>query len=114
MRFPEQANRSTEFAHHPKLRKLEDGTSTPGIVNNNPAVYPAPSQGMLPGGPSGSYNSAAVSFQQPENEVPQLTPDVESALLQQVLQLTPEQLSSLPVEQQQQVIQLQKMLSAGK
>jgi hypothetical protein len=44
----------------------------------------------------------------------QLTPDVESALLQQVLQLTPEQLSSLPVEQQQQVIQLQKMLSAGK
>ncbi|XP_015696670.1 uncharacterized protein LOC107304988 [Oryza brachyantha] len=46
--------------------------------------------------------------------LPQLTPDVESALLQQVLQLTPEQLSLLPVEQQQQVIQLQKMLSAGK
>jgi cleavage stimulation factor subunit 2 len=44
----------------------------------------------------------------------QLTPDDESALLQQVLQLTPEQLSSLPLEQQQQVIQLQKMLSAGK
>jgi hypothetical protein len=44
----------------------------------------------------------------------QLTPDVESALLQQVLQLTPEQLSSLPPEQQQQVIELQKMLSAGK
>jgi cleavage stimulation factor subunit 2 len=44
----------------------------------------------------------------------QLTSDDESALLQQVLQLTPEQLSSLPPEQQQQVIQLQKMLSAGK
>jgi cleavage stimulation factor subunit 2 len=44
----------------------------------------------------------------------QLTPDDESALLQQVLQPTPEQLSSLPLEQQQQVIQLQKMLSAGK
>ncbi|GJN28590.1 hypothetical protein PR202_gb16789 [Eleusine coracana subsp. coracana] len=44
--------------------------------------------------------------------MPQLTPDVESALLQQVLQLTPEQLSSLPLDQQQQVIQLQKMLSA--
>jgi hypothetical protein len=29
---------------------------------------------MLPGGPSGSYNSAAVSFQQPENEVPQVLP----------------------------------------
>uniref|UniRef100_A0A0D9XPM2 RRM domain-containing protein n=1 Tax=Leersia perrieri TaxID=77586 RepID=A0A0D9XPM2_9ORYZ len=114
MRFPDQANHMAELAHPPKLRKLEDGTSTPGIVNNNPAVYTAPSHGMVPSGPSGSYNSAAVSFQQPENEVSQLTPDVESALLQQVLQLTPEQLSSLPVEQQQQVIQLQKMLSAGK
>ncbi|EMS55090.1 Cleavage stimulation factor subunit 2 [Triticum urartu] len=69
---------------------------------------------VIPTGPSGSYSSGAVNFQQPENEAPQLTQDDESALLQQVLQLTPEQLSSLPVEQQQQVIQLQKMLSAGK
>ncbi|KAG8091149.1 hypothetical protein GUJ93_ZPchr0011g27299 [Zizania palustris] len=114
MRFPYQASHLAELAHPPKLRKLEDGTSTSGIVNNNPALYSAPSQGVVPGGPSGSYNSGAVSFQQPENEVPQLTPDVESALLRQVLQLTPEQLSSLPLEQQQQVIQLQKMLSTGK
>ncbi|XP_019427549.1 PREDICTED: cleavage stimulating factor 64 isoform X5 [Lupinus angustifolius] len=41
---------------------------------------------------------------------PQVPPDVESALLQQVLNLTPEQLSSLPPEQQQQVIQLQQAL----
>ncbi|XP_071715881.1 cleavage stimulating factor 64 isoform X1 [Rutidosis leptorrhynchoides] len=34
----------------------------------------------------------------------------ESALLEQVLNLSPEQLSSLPQEQQQQVIQLQQML----
>lgn len=40
----------------------------------------------------------------------QLPPEVESALLQQVLNLTPEQLSSLPPEQQQQVIQLQQVL----
>ncbi|PSS17431.1 Cleavage stimulating factor like [Actinidia chinensis var. chinensis] len=40
----------------------------------------------------------------------QLPPDVESALLQQVLNLTPEQLSSLPPDQQQQVIQLQQIL----
>lgn len=38
-----------------------------------------------------------------------LGPDVESALLQQVMNLTPEQISSLPLEQQQQVIQLQRM-----
>ncbi|KAF3679603.1 putative cathepsin B-like [Capsicum annuum] len=40
----------------------------------------------------------------------QLPSDIESALLQQVLSLTPEQLSSLPPDQQQQVIQLQQML----
>lgn len=42
---------------------------------------------------------------------PQLAPDMmESVLLQQVLSLTPEQLSSLPPEQRQQVIQLQQAL----
>lgn len=40
----------------------------------------------------------------------QVPPEMESALLQQVLSLTPEQLSSLPPEQQQEVIQLQQML----
>lgn len=40
----------------------------------------------------------------------QLPPNVDSALLQQVLNLTPEQLSLLPPDQQQQVIQLQQML----
>ncbi|WVZ57772.1 hypothetical protein U9M48_008115 [Paspalum notatum var. saurae] len=99
-----------EFAHPSKLRKLDDGTSAPGTVNSSHPVYTAPPQVVGPSGPSGSYNT---SFQQPGKEA-QLTPDVESALLQQVLQLTPEQLSSLPPEQQQQVIELQKMLSAGK
>ncbi|KAM3293765.1 hypothetical protein ACQJBY_036972 [Aegilops geniculata] len=114
IRLPDRASHQAELDHPSKLRKLEDGTSTPGIVNNSPAVYSAPSQVVVPTGPSGSYSSGAVHFQQPENEAPQLTQDDESALLQQVLQLTPEQLSSLPVEQQQQVLQLQKMLSAGK
>ncbi|XWS21838.1 hypothetical protein CRYUN_Cryun30bG0089900 [Craigia yunnanensis] len=41
---------------------------------------------------------------------PQLASDVESVLLLQVLNLTPEQLSSLPAEQRQQVIQLQQAL----
>lgn len=43
----------------------------------------------------------------------QLTPEAQSALLQQVLSLTPEQLSSLPIEEQQQVLQLQKALSSS-
>ncbi|GFQ00167.1 cleavage stimulating factor 64 [Phtheirospermum japonicum] len=40
----------------------------------------------------------------------ELPTDVDSTLLQQVLSLTPEQLRSLPPDQQQQVIQLQQML----
>ncbi|TVU26487.1 hypothetical protein EJB05_29036 [Eragrostis curvula] len=108
IRGVDRATHLAEFAHPSKLRKLEDGTSVPGMVNNSLPVYSAPN------GPSGGYNTGSASIQQPENEGQQLTPDVESALLQQVLQLTPEQLSSLPLEQQQQVIQLQKMLSAGK
>ncbi|XP_066382910.1 cleavage stimulating factor 64-like [Miscanthus floridulus] len=113
IRVADQASHLTEFTHPSKLRKLEDGTSVPGIVNSSHAVYTAPLQAVGPSGPSGGYGAGAVSLQQPGNEG-QLTPDVESALLQQVLQLTPEQLSSLPPEQQQQVIELQKMLSAGK
>ncbi|KAL6870788.1 hypothetical protein ACP4OV_014636 [Aristida adscensionis] len=115
IRMADQASHLAEFVHPSKLRKLEDGTSTPGMLNSHPPVYNAPSQqAVARSGPSGSYNAGSAGFQQPENEVPQLAPDVESALLQQVLQLTPEQLSSLPPDQQQQVIALQKMLSAGK
>nr|AIE39013.1 cleavage stimulating factor-like 1 [Echinochloa crus-galli] len=112
IRVADQASHLAEFAHPSKFRKLEDGTSVPGMLNSSHPAYTAPHQVAGPSGPSGSY-SAGASFQQPGNEA-QLTPDVESALLQQVLQLTPEQLSSLPPEQQQQVIELQKMLSSGK
>ncbi|KAF8731007.1 hypothetical protein HU200_016887 [Digitaria exilis] len=113
IRMADQASHLAEFAHPSKLRKLEDGTSVPGMVNSSHLAYAAPPQAVGPDGPSGSYSAGAVSSQQPGSEA-QLTPDIESALLQQVLQLTPEQLSSLPPEQQQQVIELQKMLSAGK
>lgn len=41
---------------------------------------------------------------------PPLTPEMEQALLQQVMSLTPEQISLLPPEQRQQVLQLQQML----
>ncbi|CAN6468846.1 unnamed protein product [Victoria cruziana] len=40
----------------------------------------------------------------------QLSPDIEKALLQQVMSLTPEQINLLPPEQRQQVLQLQQML----
>ncbi|XP_077220377.1 hydroxyproline-rich glycoprotein family protein [Tasmannia lanceolata] len=41
---------------------------------------------------------------------PQLTPEMEKALLQQVMSLTPEQINLLPPEQRHQVLQLQQML----
>ncbi|KAM3361625.1 hypothetical protein P3S68_016479 [Capsicum galapagoense] len=57
--------------------------------------------------------SAAAETSNPDkqaSQVQQLPSDTESALLQQVLSLTPEQLSSLPPDQQKQVVQLQHML----
>ncbi|KAL6973559.1 hypothetical protein U1Q18_027745 [Sarracenia purpurea var. burkii] len=41
---------------------------------------------------------------------PSLTPEMEKALLQQVMSLTPEQINHLPPEQRNQVLQLQQML----
>ncbi|XP_057956630.1 cleavage stimulating factor 64 isoform X2 [Malania oleifera] len=41
---------------------------------------------------------------------PPLTPEMEKALLQQVMSLTPEQINFLPSEQRSQVLQLQQML----
>lgn len=39
-----------------------------------------------------------------------LTPEMEKALLQQVMSLTPEQINLLPPEQRNQVLQLQQIL----
>ncbi|CAM8912150.1 unnamed protein product [Rhodiola kirilowii] len=41
---------------------------------------------------------------------PPMTPEMEKALLQQVMSLTPEQINLLPPDQRQQVLQLQQML----
>ncbi|XP_057868867.1 cleavage stimulating factor 64 isoform X1 [Cryptomeria japonica] len=51
----------------------------------------------------------AVPQQQQQISHMQLSPDQEKALLQQVMSLTPEQINSLPVEQRQQILQLQQM-----
>ncbi|KAG6673814.1 hypothetical protein I3842_15G010600 [Carya illinoinensis] len=74
--------------HPQKLMKLDDGRST---------AFSA-----------GSLNATNINGSGPSQ--PQLPPEVESVLLQQVLNLTPEQLSSLPPEQQREVIRLQQVL----
>jgi len=95
-----------------KLVKLDDGRSTSfSSAGINPSSLFGTSQ-ISGGFSSGNQNPKAKEAQDSDKQATQLQhrPEVDSALLQQVLNLTPEQLSSLPPEQQQQVIQLQQML----
>ncbi|BFG40959.1 hypothetical protein CerSpe_272330 [Prunus speciosa] len=105
---------SSESVKRPaKQMKLDDGRSTSlsaGLVSNAngsalPHVFGA---GSMPGKPV--PNPEEVQQSEKQTSQSQLPPGVESALLQQVLSLTPEKLSSLSPEQQQQVIKLQQML----
>ncbi|GMP80053.1 hypothetical protein CsSME_00035300 [Camellia sinensis var. sinensis] len=108
---PSMVDTSDPMSGPSKLMKLDEGRSKlVGGVNVSTALS----------GPSQVSGDALFGNQihkveeaiNPEKQVPQLQlpPDVESALLQQVLNLTPEQLSSLPPDQQQQVLQLQQIL----
>ncbi|XP_074280346.1 cleavage stimulating factor 64 isoform X2 [Silene latifolia] len=95
-----------------KLMKLDSGRVAPfssaGLAVST-ATTPGPSN-TVGNSAIAMGKSSNVEVQNTEKQSSQLAPDVESALLQQVLSLTPEQLSSLPPDQQQQVIQLQQML----
>ncbi|KAL6315972.1 hypothetical protein AAG906_014897 [Vitis piasezkii] len=87
--------------------------STVGLnLSTSSASASGPSQVLGIGSVSANQISKAEEVQHMDKKAPQLQlpPEIESALLQQVLNLTPEQLSSLPPEQQQEVIQLQQML----
>ncbi|XP_010926037.1 cleavage stimulating factor 64 [Elaeis guineensis] len=65
---------------------------------------------QLPGPPSLiSAQTASGTGGQPPRPPP-LTPEMEKALIQQVMSLTPEQINLLPPEQRHQVLQLQEML----
>nr|GME20010.1 cleavage stimulating factor 64 [Ipomoea batatas] len=73
----------------------------PGLPESAPT-------GQLPGPPP-PFPSQMGPGNQPARQ-PALTPEMEQALLQQVMSLTPEQINSLPPEQRTQVLQLQQML----
>ncbi|QCE08033.1 cleavage stimulating factor 64 [Vigna unguiculata] len=101
---------SESFSRPSKLMKLDEGRSTPLSTGmSDVPVNDGPSHNLgrssLP-----VHATPKAEGQYSELQSSQLPPDVESVLLQQVLNLTPEQLSSLPPEQQQQVIQLQQAL----
>ncbi|OVA08104.1 RNA recognition motif domain [Macleaya cordata] len=103
---------SDPMNHPSKLARLEDGRALRTMMSQNTSTTGGSGSTQIFGTGSSPANriSSSEGMQYPEKQVPQLAPDVESALLQQVMSLTPEQLSSLPLEQRQQVIQLQKML----
>lgn len=95
------ANNLDLLSRPSKMTRLNDGISY---------ALPDASLSTLLSGPSTEV-SVAAEVSNPDKQASQVLPsDVESALLQQVLSLTPEQLNSLPPDQKQQVIQLQQML----
>lgn len=96
-----------------KLARLEDGQVVRSTVNQQTSTIggSGPIQAVGIGSSPANRISSTEGMQYPEKQAPQQAPDDESALLEQVMNLTPEQLSSLPLEQRQQVIQLQKMLA---
>ncbi|KAG1331123.1 cleavage stimulating factor 64 [Cocos nucifera] len=108
------AGDASELMSHPsRIRRLEDGSGASQSMNGHSSSnLPISAQTISTGSESVSQMTGFDGVQHSEKQMPQLPSEMESALLQQVLSLTPEQLSSLPVEQQQQVIQLQQMLSS--
>lgn len=101
-------NDKDQINHPPKLLKMEDGRGasySPADVNLSASVLGSSQVAPLSG--NQILKAGALDSQKQNQELPL---GIEPALLQQVLNLTPEQLSSLPPEQQQQVIQLQQML----
>ncbi|PSR96549.1 Cleavage stimulation factor subunit like [Actinidia chinensis var. chinensis] len=74
----------------------------PGLADNAMGT-------QLPGPPQLTPGQMMGHGSQPQRPPP-LTPEMEQALLQQVMSLTPEQINLLPPEQRNQVLQLQQML----
>lgn len=98
----------------PKLMKLDDGRGSSfsaGSLNASNTTGSGLSKVFGVGSlPVNLVPKAEAQHSEKQTSQLQLPAEVESVLLQQVLNLTPEQLSSLPPEQQQQVIQLQQVL----
>ncbi|OIW10054.1 hypothetical protein TanjilG_32794 [Lupinus angustifolius] len=69
-----------------------------------------PAQLSGPSGPPPSIVSGQMGTANQPLRPPGLSPEMEKALLQQVMSLTPEQINLLPPEQRNQVLQLQQML----
>ncbi|XP_047956935.1 cleavage stimulating factor 64-like isoform X2 [Salvia hispanica] len=100
-------SKTNQIDRAPKLVKLNGGTATPQAVNvPSPMFAPLQSSGV-PGRQPPIKEIADTGKQATQVQLP---PDLDPSVLQQLLNLTPEQLSLLPPDQQEQVMQLQRML----
>ncbi|KAJ7970376.1 Cleavage stimulating factor 64 [Quillaja saponaria] len=96
----------TEFSNQVgNAMQADRGTSWMTSRPENPSLTQLPG---LPGPPSIAHGQIGTGNQPSRSQA--LTPDMEKALLQQVMSLTPEQINLLPPEQRNQVVQLQQML----
>ncbi|KAL6218270.1 hypothetical protein ACLB2K_011485 [Fragaria x ananassa] len=100
------ADSSESVTRPSKLMKLDDGRNTllsaGGLNVSNANVLGV---GLLPGK---SVHKSSDVYSEKQISEPQIPPEVDSALLQQVLSLPPEKLSLLPLEQREEVIKLQQ------
>ncbi|KAJ8769404.1 hypothetical protein K2173_002724 [Erythroxylum novogranatense] len=97
-----------------KLLKLEDSKSiSVSMGASGVAPRPGPSQASTDGPLPTNSITKSEDLKYSDKQSDQPMADLDPSLLQQVLNLTPEQLSSLPPEHQQQVIQLQEALRGG-
>ncbi|KAL5139538.1 Cleavage stimulating factor 64 [Glycine soja] len=101
---------SESFTRPSKVMKLDEGRSAPLSSGISDMPFTDGSSHILGRSSLPVHAAPKAEGQYSDQQFSQLPPDVESVLLQQVLNLTPEQLSSLPPDQQQQVIQLQQAL----
>ncbi|XP_052179576.1 cleavage stimulating factor 64-like [Diospyros lotus] len=92
----------SEFSHAESSMPPDRGPAwIPGLQDNAMGTH-MPGPPPLAPPPMGPGNQPAHAAS--------LTPEMEKALLQQVMSLTPEQINLLPPEQRHQVLQLQQML----
>ncbi|XVF29904.1 hypothetical protein REPUB_Repub16aG0010600 [Reevesia pubescens] len=108
VRYPSEA-----ISQPSKMVKFDDGRSTTSSTRGLNMSNVSGSRTLQTFGIDSTpvnqvLRAEEVQYSEKQISQPQLVPDMESVLLQQVLNLTPEQLSSLPPEQFQQVIQLQR------
>ncbi|CAA7405259.1 unnamed protein product [Spirodela intermedia] len=106
-----QARMAQDGDHPSKRLKLEEVTSAPqagggAAFRTRGGLAQAADTGL----PAASQMIGADGTQQPDKQALQLPQDMHKVLLEQVKSLTAEQLSLLPPEQRQQVIDLQQRL----